>query len=291
MRTFGITPRWRDLKQSTTFGALAVLAMAASMLTPSTALAQGAGDLIVAPTRVVFEGRTRSAQLSLVNKGSAAATYRISMVNMRMLENGSLQPVEKPGADQKTSDKLIRYSPRQVTLNPGASQAIRLLLRKPGDLANGEYRSHLLFRAIPKEGGESVEKPKDPNAVEVKLIPIFGISIPVIVRHGNLATKVAVDSIKLMPADDKNKLPRVKFRLNREGDRSVFGDLWVSTGDVVLGQIMRLAVYTPNAHRDVIMPLRVPDGVNLNGADIKVTYKTIPEQGGKLLGEASAKLP
>src|ERR1700737_1174027 len=38
----------------------------------------GIGDLLVAPTRLIFEGRTRAAELTLINIGRQTATYRIS---------------------------------------------------------------------------------------------------------------------------------------------------------------------------------------------------------------------
>ena len=62
---------------------------------PSEAWSQSAGDLVVAPTRIVFEGRTRTAQISLLNRGSAAATYRISLINRK-----SVNPPHR-GADSQ----------------------------------------------------------------------------------------------------------------------------------------------------------------------------------------------
>ena len=257
--------------------------------------AQGAGDLIVAPTRVVFDDRTRSAQLSLANKGSETATYRISLINMRMDDNGQLVEVETPESDEKFAEKLIRYSPRQVVLEPGAAQAIRLLLRKSADLAEGEYRSHMLFRAIPEEGGVSVEAPAEPNAVSVNLIPVFGISIPVIVRHGNLSADVRVSDIQVLPTDEQNTLPRAAFTLVRDGAQSAFGDLHVTlekagSSPVVLGQVMRLAVYTPNKSRRVTVPLRVPDGASLSGGTLKVVFTNPGDTPDKALATATADL-
>ena len=45
-----------------------------------------------------------------------------------------------------------------MTLAPGETQAVRLLLRKPGNLADGEYRSHLLMQNVPKDAGVSIEQ-------------------------------------------------------------------------------------------------------------------------------------
>ena len=84
------------------------------------------GGLLVAPTRLVFEGRVRNAELSLVNTGSDITTYRIEFVRLRMREDGSFENVDAAGPGERFSDELVRYSPRQVTLEPGVPQAIRL---------------------------------------------------------------------------------------------------------------------------------------------------------------------
>jgi hypothetical protein len=60
---------------------------------------------------------------------------------------------------------------------------------------------------------------------------------------------------------------------------------------VVLSQIMRLAVYTPNTTRAVEMRLRVPEGVNLSGKDLIVRYAETADDGGKVLGEAKTRIP
>lgn len=269
--------------------ALAVVASFAS----EPAMAQGAGDLVVSPTRVVLEGRTRSAQLGLVNKGSTTATYRITVVNMHMDENGAIKEVAKPVDGQQFADNLFRYSPRQVTLEPGASQAIRLLLRKPKDLADGEYRSHMMMRAVPDVSGQSVESTG--TGAAVRLIPVFGIAVPIIVRHGKVEYSMSLSDLTFVPASEQEPLPKVRFKLNRTGNRSSYGDLTatLSAGgkDYVVSQIFRLAVYTPNDSRTVEMALRVPEGVKLSGNSLKVEYKEIADEGGKLLAEGATVLP
>ena len=257
------------------------------------AWAQSAGDLVVAPTRVVFEGRTRSAQLGLVNQGSGTATYRISVINMRMDQDGGMVEITEPDDGQAFAGRLFRYSPRQVTLEPGASQAIRLLLRKPKDLEEGEYRSHLLMRAVPDEGGQSVEAPSEGAAI--RLIPIFGIAVPVIVRHGELKYDVEINDAAYAPASDEKPLPEVSFSLDRLGESSAFGDLTISTDDggeeVVLSRVMRLAVYVPNRSRTIVMPLRVPEGLNLSGRTLKISFAETADDGGAMKAESTITVP
>ena len=267
---------------------------------PSEAWSQSTGDLMVAPTRIVFEGRTRTAQISLLNRGSAAATYRISLINMRMAENGGFKKIDEPAPGEQFADRLIRYAPRQVVLAPGDSQAVRLLLRKPRGLEPGEYRSHLLLRAIPsKDVGRSVEEPSsNDTGIRIRMVPIYGITIPVIVRHGDLKAKVSLTDLALAPAGRQGEGDRLSFRINRGGSRSVFGDLTVTyfpnggkADELVVARVTRLAVYTPNASRTVIMPLRFPDGVTLGRGRLHVAFRETPKNGGALLTEAEIGIP
>ena len=259
------------------------------------ALAQGAGDLILAPTRVVFEGRDRTAKLSLVNRGSATATYRITVVNMRMSATGELKEIVTPQPNERFAEGLFRYSPRQVVLKPGKSQAVRLMVRKKANMEAGEYRSHLLFRAVPSEGaGRSIEKSDDGKSVKVQLIPIYGITIPVIVRHGKVQVSVGVTELGvLLPKGDGPS--KLRMKLTRSGNKSAFGDITVTHFPPdgpkrVVGQINRIAVYVPTEKRIVEVTLRVPNGVKLEGGRLHVAYRTPTKQGGDLLGEAQIPL-
>ena len=127
---------------------LPLLTVALALITPSLLPAQQ-GGLLVAPTRLVFEGRSRGGEVTLVNSGTETTTYRIEVIRLRMKEDGSFEDVVEPQAGERFANDLIRYSPRQVTLDPGVPQTVRVQLRLPAALEEGEYRSHLLFRAIP----------------------------------------------------------------------------------------------------------------------------------------------
>ena len=109
------------------------------------------GQLMVSPTRVVFEGSDRSKQINLVNNGAETARYRISLVRRNMNADGKIVAVDEnePGM---YADEMVRFSPRQVTLAPGQSQTVRLMLRKKSGTADGEYRSHMLFQSLPDAG-------------------------------------------------------------------------------------------------------------------------------------------
>ncbi len=255
------------------------------------------GDLLVAPTRVVFEGRTRFHAITISNRGTEREVFRISIVDMAVDDNGKMKRIETPDKNSKTASRFIRYAPRQITIPPGGTQVVRLSLRKPNNLKEGEYRSHVYFRAVPPEGtGRSVGAGKglEQGALSFQLTPVFGVTIPVIVRHGKLAAKGGVSNLTYTPANGDTS-PQFVFTLERNGDRSLFGDLVATyhpTGGspLVVGEINRLAVYTPNNKRRVTMNLRVPDGVKLGTGRLNLVYRETPNAGGQVIAQGDLDL-
>ena len=245
-----------------------------------------AQGLLVSPTRVVFENRTRSAGITLVNRSTEAETYRIQFIQMRMQSDGQIKIIEQAGPGDKFSDKLVRYAPRQVTLEPGKAQIIRLMLRKPADLPPGEYRSHLTFRMVPTGLGTDVENlDNDKEEVGVRMVPRFGIAVPIIVRNGGTEASLTVNDLHLQAAASNDTDPALTFNLARGGDYSAYGDLAaVHMGDdgkkSILGLVKGLAVYAPNAHRAFRFPLKVPDHLSLDSGRIILSYTNHPEKDG-----------
>ena len=109
------------------------------------------GDLLVFPKRLEFSGtNSRFQNITINNIAKEAVTYSVSFVNIKMGEDGSFTPIEVPEKDQLFATPFLRCYPRTVTLQPQESQIIKVQLTKTADMKEGEYRSHLYFRALPK---------------------------------------------------------------------------------------------------------------------------------------------
>jgi P pilus assembly chaperone PapD len=237
-----------------------------------------AGQLMVSPTRIVFEGNKRTEQVNLINNGSETSRYRISFVRKRMTADGKFEDIPENEAGMY-SDEIVRFSPRQVTLQPGQSQTVRLMLRKKRNMPDGEYRSHMLFQALPDPAAADIDQLADSNAksLTVQLIPVVGITIPVIVRQGNLAATATLSDFEIKQANTVKAEKTLSLKINRTGNKSVYGDFRVyftpRDGEpVVVGQINGVAVYTPLASRTVDIKLQTPSGFNLSNGELHITY-------------------
>jgi len=252
------------------------------------------GGFRVTPTRVVFEQGFRSAELTLVNTGSEPTTYRISLTRMRMSDDGAIAEVADLLPGETCADSLVRFSPRQVDLEPGVPQTVRMQLRKPANLPSGEYRSHLVFRALPSLESEA-GGPGGTRGVSIALRPAFGAAIPVIVRHGETAATVDIAGVELRRRPDAEGGPCLALELRRAGSRSVYGDLMVTFAPRggrprMAGGLRGLAVYTPNPVRRVLVPLRADGPIDWAAGTFQVDYRETGAEP-RLLAEAELALP
>lgn len=252
-------------------------------------------DLMLHPTRIVFEKNQRAAQIELINNGSQSATYRISLVNRRMTESGRFEAVDTPAPDERFAEAMLRYAPRQITLQPGTAQTVRIMLRKPDGLADGEYRSHLLFDKLPDvDGTAGVEhQSQDAQGIGVRLDALVGASVPVIVRQGATGATVALSGLSLRHDEGRDVL---LLRFERDGNASVYGDLSVEFTPAggkpqIVAQAGGIAVYTPNRVREASLPLEAPAGTPLSHGLLVVRFRERVEAGGRLLAQAELTVP
>lgn len=232
-----------------------------SMLPAAKSMAQG--DLMIYPKRISFEGSKRMQQVSLSNTGKDTARYVISVIQNRMKADGSFETISKADSGQRFADKYFRFFPRNVVLAPNEAQTIKIQLVNTNDMEAGEYRSHIYFRAEPEDQPLGEEKPTKDSFISIRLVPVFGISIPVIIRVGEVSMNVAFSNMSFQLENDST--PVLKFSMERSGNMSAYGDISVDHISVS-GKVRRvahaagLALYTPNARRNFNLKLdKIPE--------------------------------
>lgn len=262
---------------------LAGFALAATVAAPSLA----SGDLLVAPTRVVLDG-SRGTEVVLNNIGSAPATYRISLELKRMTAAGGLDEIEETDANaaERAALEMISFSPRRVTLPPNQPQVIRIGLRMPEGLPPGEYRAHMLFRAVPDALAATDRAAAGPGTgVSVALTPIYGITIPIIVRVGDVEASAAIGKAWIEQAEGQTLFA---FDLARTGNRSVYGDIEVTRPGVAepLFLARGIAVYPEVGARKVAIPVP-PEVASALKGPVKIRYSEDRELGGGTIAETA----
>ena len=217
-------------------------------------LAIAQSDILITPFRVVLENGKTIEELSVANTGNDTARYTISFVQYKMNPDGQLQQITEPQEGQYFADRYLRVFPKSVVLAPKEAQIVRLQARMPIDAAPGEYRSHLYFRSAGEQEAIGFEA-EGADGLGIQLIPIYGITIPVIVRVGESDVMVELNNATLNPGEQAS----VNLTISRSGMHSVYGDLellhYDSEGNERLAGLVRgVAVYTPLDGRSMKIP-------------------------------------
>ncbi len=252
-----------------------------------------AQSLSVSPNRIVFEGRENNDQVLVSNADDDPHSYRVELLKRRMLDSGKYITVtdgeELPG--ELFANDLVRISPRAFKVDPKSSQTIRLRLTKKKDLPDGEYRSHLRVQVLPETGTPTLS---EAGKININVKVNYGISIPIIVRQGDLSYSVKVKDMGVSKdASTGETLLNVEF--TREGTRSSYGDIGVTFTDgsgkeTLLKFLPGLSLFLPNPSRTFVIPLDIPAGMALSNGILKVTYREQESEGGKIIAEGTKSL-
>ncbi len=232
-------------------------------------------DILITPHRVVFEPGERIKEISLVNTGADTARYLMSFVQYKMTEVGRLEQIAEPEEGQFFADRYVRMFPRSVVLPPNEAQLVRLQLRAPSDLEAGEYRSHLYFRSEDhRQQMETGDEETRTEGLGVRLIPIYGITIPVIFRAGDTSFELEVESAELIQGEDRYY---VEMKVKRHGNQSAFGNIVVDyhngNESHQVYEVRGVAIYTPNKYRIFRLPLEEVPDADFSSGSLTIRYK------------------
>ncbi|TCM19785.1 hypothetical protein EDF56_103428 [Novosphingobium sp. PhB165] len=273
----------------------------ASTLVPEGAVG-GMGDINLYPKRVVIDDRARIASVGLYNRSIERGEYDIAIADKMMTSDGRLldietvtDPVER--AKVHGAAAMLRWSPRRVVLGGSEAQTIRIMARVAPDTPPGEYRSHFSAVAVPPEDSSySIEQAaggQKLNSIGVRIVPRFGISIPVIVRVGQTTLTAGIENAHLVPLPGGGR--GLQLTITRSGTRSAFGDIAVTApgAKAPLAVLRGLGVYTEIDARQVTVPLDPAADPRLlaSGAKLTVTYTDDDVDPGKVLASRDITVP
>lgn len=236
------------------------------------------GDLMVFPKRLVFDGiQSRVQNINLSNTGKDTTTYRLSYNQIQMDEDGKFNTIEEPEENQNFASPYLRYYPRTVTLAPNESQIVKIQLIKSSELKEGEYRSHLYFRGVPKinllENKAITTDTLLPKDIDIQITPVYGISIVNIITIGAANTAVSLSNLELLASQD------LSLDIHRTGNQSSYGELnvnYISPEGIStnVGLIKGFAVYAPGNLRKTKIKLNTIPSVDYTKGKLQIVYST-----------------
>ncbi len=231
--------------------------------------------LLVMPVWIIFKDRERTANITLVNTTNEESLYRVEWRFQKQNETGSYDILEGPIDPAHDPSKMVLFSPRQVTLPPRGKQRIRLSLRRPADLPDGEYRAHLVMTKIDTPKIES-EKPEEKGKIRLIIGMNVGYSLPVIIRQGTYNATAAISEPRFISGSaDGKKQPKMEMLITRSGLHSTMGGIkiyWAPPGqeEKVIGELNNINIYAESTRRKIEIPLNEKQIV---GGKIRVVYE------------------
>jgi hypothetical protein len=280
---------------------LACLFLTLCLLLPHASWANRA-EVLLLPTRVVMENGDRFTTVVVKNTGNATGNFSVGLVDMEMKDDGQVTPVDPAKPDPYSAIPYIRIAPKSITLKPGETQNVRIMVRKPETLPAGEYRSHLRVSLdndnvdnTPDSAADPLSQGKKPEAhiaVKANLVLI----IPVILRNGDTTLNMKLEEPKV--TYDAKGVPALTLAMLREGTRSSMGDFTITyAGADGHSQLIKtfpgVPVYRPLTKRTVSIPLDdIPKGTDLNHGKLEIVYTSQGKDGaaGEKLAETQLSL-
>lgn len=263
----------------------------AGMIALPVAVAQA--NLMILPIRVVFKDRDRMQGITLVNSGNTEATYKLSFYYQKQIETGGYTKHDGPLSPECDMEKMLNYSPRQVSLPPGGKQTIRLSLRKPADQPNGECRIHMKMQREAEPERKAPATKTEEGKIVTQMSINVGFSIPVIMRQGKSDANATLSDITATRAAGTVKQDSVSLKINRTGKFSTMGNvrlLWTANGkneEKEVGRLNDVNVYPESPHRLVNVALREN---GLSGGKLRVVYEGVDADKGRTFDEQTINM-
>jgi P pilus assembly chaperone PapD len=234
------------------------------------------GDLMIFPKRITFHGtQNRVQNINLSNIGKDTASYKLSYKQIKMDADGKFISIEEPELNQHFASPYLRFYPRIVTLAPNESQTVKIQLIKTNELQQGEYRSHLYFRALPKNKVLRNEVPSNKlEGLSIRIKPVFGISIPTIITRGETTVVVSLSNLAVKKLENDTIF---SLDFNRSGNASCYGEIKVNhispEGTTTsVATVKGFAVYSPGDLRRTKIKLSNIKNTDYTKGQLQVIY-------------------
>lgn len=265
-----------------------------SLLIFSAALFFGlqARGAFVTPTQVSIEDGQRAFQVVVSNQGPAPKMISMEWERRAMKEGGQLVKLQEGEAVEgyRPADPYLRFSPRRTILRPRESQKIRIIARRPSDMKQGEYHSHLLIKEddVPMRGKKEPEP--SPGKISGQLSVKVYTSIPVFLRHGETKIDMTLEKAALEKKQGKTFL---NVTVSNRSTRSLYPQLKLicipRSGEPAQKTLAAMRIYTEVRSVENSYPLRDFDISRCARLKAQLAGANDFEVNGKILSEKDVR--
>ncbi|AGH45409.1 hypothetical protein [Paraglaciecola psychrophila] len=210
--------------------------------------------------RIYLDSEHRQQKFMVKNNSADHEKCNISFDYMAYEEGGG--EVIKLSSEEKVAlstpaTKRLRYSPRQFTIKPKSAQYVAFNYKRQINDNPAEYRTYANIKCLKV----------DPLVKEgLNLTPSIMHSVPLVIRTGKSTDLEA----NLVFSQIKQLANRVAFRLEHQGNRSVYGDLHLinANGDKLKLLQKNIVIYPEMKYKNFNFSL-----AGFNSKNMKVVFQ------------------
>ena len=238
---------------------------------------------MISPTRIAFGERERIKEVQLINTSTQRRTYRVEFVEQKAsVDGGYIKLTDNEKSSFDIASPFIRFSPRQVSLESGQRQSIKLLVRRKSGMNAPEYRSHLKFTVLPK--ADEIESAQE--GMSLKLDVFLSYTIPVFLRNSMEEPSVALNILEKRVL--KNGRSMLDVSITKRSKQSVAGRLVAYQLDdegkqVEVGILNGVNIFHELNERKLSIELQ--ENKYMANKALKIKFLGIQEYVGKTLAE------
>lgn len=220
-----------------------------------------ASGIAFTPQRVEIANGERYAQVNVVNSSKdEPIRYALSTSPVRMTEDGNVSTPTDLTKREALAESMITFSPKRSQLGPGEQQLIRIMVRKPADLPDGEYFTYLTVTPTEVQPKDRKKKNSEGGGIKTGARILLGMRIPVVIYHGKTSVDTAITSARF--ARNVAGGRDIQISLTRTGNMSsiVAANAYQIVGSEkkLVAQNIRIVTYIPLAKRQAELVITDP---------------------------------
>ena len=253
------------------------------------ASAKMASGVSVSPPRQEIKAGQRYAAAALLNRsGDAPIGYSITLIPLRMKEDGKLFQPEKLTKRESIAKSMIKCSPKRAAIPAGGKQDVRILVRRPAGLPDGEYMVYM--RVTPSVQKETAEVAANPSKdLSIKLETVVGMSTPIIVYQGNPTAVPKLAGAELVRSQNGNS---IKVTIDRSGNRSSYPGVRIYSiaggKKELIGELVRIPIFVPLKRRTQLVHFK--KGITFNGGPVLIEMTDFEDKDKGVIDSMKANL-
>lgn len=231
-------------------------------------LSSAYASFTMSPHFVVLTADKKTNSVRILNSGTKIQNYIVAFTEFKQNKDGSYSNVEKTDTTLMLASPYMLIGKKSISVNPKSSELIRIEA-KFDKLQDGEYRSHLFVQEQTPPDIKGSDKKLENGKFAFDISANYGITIPVIIRKGNLDVSLAIVSATIT---EKNEQKGLLVAFERSGNRSVRGNIEVLDGKKQVSMLNDVAFYTDLTSREVLLPVEADKIGALKGKKLKVVF-------------------